>query len=126
MTFELAPFAPGTLVRNTLALLEPRAAAKGIPLRAEADPDLPDTLIGDAGRIQQVLLNLLSNAVKFTESGSVTLTTRHVSATDGRATVEWTIQDSGIGRRPQLLDELLSHIQVDWAARPIRREEVVD
>ena len=73
MTFEAAPFSPATLTQNAISILGPRARAKGLAIVAEADPALPAGLLGDAGRIRQVLLNLVSNAVKFTDAGVVTI-----------------------------------------------------
>ncbi len=60
----------------------PIAAAKGIELLYDLGPDLPATLIGDAGRLRQIVLNLLSNSVKFTERGEVVLSVRGEQPTD--------------------------------------------
>ncbi|MDR3535599.1 MAG: ATP-binding protein [Acetobacteraceae bacterium] len=97
MTLEDAPFSPGVVTHSTISILGPRAAAKGLSITAECDPAVPSALLGDAGRIRQVLLNLVSNAVKFTETGSVGIHASCLAKTATHATVEWTVQDTGIG-----------------------------
>ena len=126
MTFEETPFSPGALSANAASILDPRAKAKGISLFVLAAPDLPSGLLGDPGRIEQIIINLVSNAVKFTERGHVTLqtirepvaasqtpdkTTPDGATLDGatpdgakpdgaapeKATIVWRISDTGIG-----------------------------
>ncbi|HEX3993176.1 MAG TPA: ATP-binding protein [Acetobacteraceae bacterium] len=97
MELEEAPFSPATLTENPVSLLGPRAVAKGLKITAICDPDLPDALLGDAGRIRQALINLVSNAVKFTERGSVTIRGACTERDAAGATVVWTITDTGIG-----------------------------
>jgi len=97
MELEEAPFSPGTLTENPVSLLGPRAVAKGLKITAICDDDLPDALLGDAGRIRQALINLVSNAVKFTERGSVTIRGASKERDAAAATIVWTITDTGIG-----------------------------
>ena len=97
MTFEETPFAPGALSANVASILEPRAKSKGISLFVLTDPTLPPGVLGDPGRVEQILINLVSNAVKFTEHGHVTIQTLHEPAKDGESTVVWRVSDTGIG-----------------------------
>ena len=114
MTFEKAPFSPGALLQDVTGLLGPRAKAKGLALVAETDPGVPAGLMGDAGRIRQVLLNLVSNAVKFTDAGSVTVRASCVGRDAGGATVEWSIADTGIGIPPERIGGLFrAFVQAD-------------
>ncbi|CAN7386393.1 PAS domain-containing protein [Pseudoduganella sp. LjRoot289] len=69
-------------------------------------PDVPMELVGDAMRLQQVLLNLMSNAVKFTERGEVVLSVRQLSATPATATLEFAVRDTGIGISPAQQEHL--------------------
>ena len=73
---EHIAFSAHALVHNTLSIIGPRACAKELAIRAAWDPAVPPALIGDAGRIRQILLNLVSNAVKFTAAGEIVVSTR--------------------------------------------------
>jgi PAS domain S-box-containing protein len=73
---EQQPFDLGRLVEDTVSLLSVQAASMEVALVTELDPSAPALVMGDAGRLRQVLLNLLSNAVKFTCAGQVTVRTR--------------------------------------------------
>jgi CheY-like chemotaxis protein len=68
---ELAPFRLRASLGQTIATQAQRARDKGLELLYQVLPEVPDALVGDFGRIRQVLLNLISNAVKFTEAGEV-------------------------------------------------------
>lgn len=81
IALEQAPFDPAATAQGVVELLSPRAAEKGIEIAVDIHPHLPTTLIGDDGRLRQILLNLAGNAVKFTEAGGVTL--RLAPAPDG-------------------------------------------
>jgi len=114
MTFEDAPFSPAELTQNIISGLGPHAVAKGLRIAAECDPALPAGLVGDAGRIRQILLNLAANAVKFTMSGSVTLRAACVARDAATATVHWQVVDTGIGIPADRIDTLFGEfIQVD-------------
>ncbi len=95
------PFDPAETARGAAAIVEAQCAAKGLTLTLAIDGGLPAALMGDAGRIRQVLLNFLSNAVKFTVSGEVRLESRWI---DGRLRVA--VSDSGIGISPEKIDAL--------------------
>ena len=75
-------------------LWEPKAAANGVRLRIEIDPEVPDCVRTDPLRLQQVLFNLLSNAVKFTDDGSITVSVDWRSA-DSRLVIA--VADTGVG-----------------------------
>jgi signal transduction histidine kinase/FixJ family two-component response regulator/HPt (histidine-containing phosphotransfer) domain-containing protein len=106
IALESLAFAPATLCQNVTAIMAARAAAKGLFLREEVGPDLPPLLLGDAGRIKQILMNLVSNALKFTTAGGVTITTRCCARDDNQATLEWRVSDTGIGIPAEKLENL--------------------
>ena len=72
----------------------------GLSFSLRVEGDLPDPLVGDEGRLRQVLLNLLGNAIKYTREGGVTLTVRPLEAAGGRVKVEFRVTDTGIGITP--------------------------
>jgi signal transduction histidine kinase/DNA-binding response OmpR family regulator len=106
LAFEALAFSPETLVDNAVSVIGPRASAKGLTVKTVRETALPQALIGDAGRIRQVLLNLLSNAVKFTERGEVVVAIRCLARDAGRATIEWSVTDTGIGIPPDRIKDL--------------------
>ena len=97
LELESIAFDPLQAMNDVLALSGPRAAAKGLLLDAVAAPDLPRDVIGDPGRLRQVLGNLLGNSLKFTDSGQVRIAAA-VAQVDGDAMLlRYTISDTGIG-----------------------------
>jgi len=92
-----APFDPAELLRQTVAMLEPQAAAKDLRLKTMIDADAPARVVGDAGRLRQVLLNLLSNAVKFTPQGGVTASLSCVTLDPAAPRLRIEITDTGSG-----------------------------
>ncbi len=83
---------------NTLAL---RAHEKGLELVYHVRGDVPDRLVGDSGRLRQVIFNLLGNAIKFTERGEVMLRIECLERDERQVTLGFSITDTGIGIPPQ-------------------------
>jgi PAS domain S-box-containing protein len=81
-------------VIKTLAL---RAHKQGLELACHIPPDLPDRLVGDTGRLCQVIVNLVGNAIKFTERGEVLVDVAEDSRTDEEIVLHVTVKDTGIG-----------------------------
>jgi len=71
MSLKIHPFKPSDLLDNVRGLMFKMAADKHLALTSEIEPELPEILIGDLRRLQQILVNLVNNALKFTEKGSV-------------------------------------------------------
>ena len=92
LKIEATPFDLNRVLDESVELLADRAQGKDLLLRLEKAPGLPDACVGDALRLQQVLINLLSNAVKFTEAGWVRLS----ACVEGRDLV-FRVTDTGIG-----------------------------
>ncbi|MGP8247171.1 MAG: response regulator [Bryobacteraceae bacterium] len=102
--FELAPaeFQPRELVEQTVKMAALRAHQKGLELVCEVGPSLPESVVGDAGRIRQILINLVGNAVKFTESGEIVVRVDAAPVPD-RSGIElrFSVRDTGIGIAPE-------------------------
>ncbi|MCC9597180.1 MULTISPECIES: CHASE2 domain-containing protein [unclassified Rubrivivax] len=90
------PFVLRASLDSVAALLQPRAAAKGLRFVLDVDEDLPAWVSGDRRRVEQALTNLLGNAIKFTARGEVSLQAAR-SAAGG---VRFTVRDTGIGIAP--------------------------
>ena len=73
LTIQMAPVKPSELLENLHGLLDKTASDKGLSLTSEIEDNLPETLNGDAARLQQILVNLVTNALKFTDKGSVNI-----------------------------------------------------
>jgi len=94
---ERAPFELRETVGDACRVLALRAAEKGLELAVDIAADVPELLVGDAGRLRQVLLNILGNAIKFTVTGEVILRVRFEPPTDDRMTLLFSVTDTGIG-----------------------------
>jgi signal transduction histidine kinase/ActR/RegA family two-component response regulator len=98
MELVAAPFSLRSEMDEITRALAVRASAKGIALVASVDPAAPDRLLGDAGKVRQILLNLVGNAVKFTAEGKVSLGAFVEDASrPGTVVVRFTVEDTGIG-----------------------------
>jgi PAS domain S-box-containing protein len=97
LDLESLEFDPATVVEDALVFVAEGAERKGVELFCDIDAQLPTALVGDPGRLRQVLLNLVSNAVKFTEQGEVGVTARVVGDFGERCEVRLDVSDTGIG-----------------------------
>jgi two-component system sensor histidine kinase/response regulator len=84
-------------VDNTLDLLAAQAHSKGLELASFIRPEVPVQVLGDPGRLRQVINNLVGNAVKFTSEGEVVITVSKVSETAERVILNFEVRDTGIG-----------------------------
>ena len=84
-------------VESTLSFLAPRAHEKGLELEGHVEPTVPQTLLGDPGRLRQILLNLTGNAIKFTERGKVIIRLDREAADGIFVVLHVTVKDTGIG-----------------------------
>ena len=108
-----AEFDLQALVEEVAASVATRAEQKGLALQLHFQPGLPEVLVGDEGRIRQVLFNLLGNAVKFTEAGSVDVEVafRPLPSEPKRVELEVTLRDTGIGITAQALPTLFERFR---------------
>jgi PAS domain S-box-containing protein len=97
LTLEHVPFAVRDTIEDSVKLLAPRAAQKGLELSCRIAPDVPATLAGDPGRLRQILLNLVGNAVKFTDRGEVGVEVTVAEWGGDDVLLRCTVRDTGIG-----------------------------
>lgn len=97
LDIEQIPFSLKELAADLSHLFRLSAADKGVGFAVHIDPEVPDTLCGDPGRLRQILVNLVGNALKFTNEGAVALTIQTETALDARMVLRFTVSDTGIG-----------------------------
>jgi PAS domain S-box-containing protein len=101
MGLDAHPFRMDELMRNMAVILSSNLGAKPVQVLFDIDARLPAVVMGDAMRLQQVLINLGGNAVKFTLEGQVILSVQLVELTNDMATLNFAVSDSGIGIAPE-------------------------
>jgi PAS domain S-box-containing protein len=97
LEMELIPFRLRDSFQQILKTCAIRAQQKGLQLSFKAPADVPDALVGDPGRIRQVLLNLVGNAIKFTERGQIFVAIGAAFPVKGRVLLHFGVKDTGIG-----------------------------
>jgi two-component system sensor histidine kinase/response regulator len=99
MSLEVIAFPLRDMMSETIRGLAIRARQKGLELMYEVAPDVPDTGIGDAGRLRQVIVNLVGNAIKFASAGEVVVSIRGIDgpAVAGACRLLFEVRDTGIG-----------------------------
>lgn len=97
LVIEPIPFDLQVACEDVIELLSPRAEEKGISLILRYAPNAPRRLIGDAGRIRQILTNLAGNAIKFTHEGHVLINVECTGLASTTASVRFLVEDTGIG-----------------------------
>jgi PAS domain S-box-containing protein len=118
LRLNLEPFPVRGLFADLAEAFGPACRERGIALRQEAHPSLPERLVGDESRIRQILFNLVGNAVKFTPAGEVVVRASAVAgAQPGQVRVLLTVEDTGIGIPEDKLDSIFeSFSQVENAS----------
>ena len=97
LDFESITFEIGEVISGAVSVIGAKTEEKGLELIAEMDPALPPAVVGDPGRLRQILLNLLNNAIKFTEAGEIVVSVRKTAEEGDEATLRFEVRDTGIG-----------------------------
>ena len=114
LEFEELDFDLAQAVEEVVDIVGVKAAEKQLQLLCYVAPEIPPVLRGDPGRLRQVIINFVNNAVKFTDTGEVEIRAELVAATDGEATLRFSVRDTGIGIPRERQDRLFqSFSQVD-------------
>jgi signal transduction histidine kinase/CheY-like chemotaxis protein len=96
LSLDPREFALHEMLADTMRALSLRAHQKGLELAFEIAPEVPEQLVGDPGRLRQILVNLVGNAIKFTDHGEVVLTVAQEAEEEG-ILLRFSVKDSGIG-----------------------------
>jgi signal transduction histidine kinase/DNA-binding NarL/FixJ family response regulator len=114
MTIHQTRFYLADLIESIKETYAAQARMKGVELRARLANDLPESILGDEGRLRQILVNLISNAVKFTDQGYVEVQVSRVAKG-----IRFGVADSGIGISPEDIERIREpFIQVSHRERP--------
>lgn len=100
LTLDLRPFRPHSLVRGVLNSMENQARLKGVKLAYEPHASVPPHLVGDPGRLRQILVNLVGNAIKFSKQGVIRVRVQRQPDREGQVVLRFEVQDQGIGIDP--------------------------
>jgi signal transduction histidine kinase/ligand-binding sensor domain-containing protein/DNA-binding response OmpR family regulator len=95
-------------VEEALKTFSVRASQKGLELLCDIAPEVPETVVGDSGRLRQIILNLVSNAIKFTSSGEVSIKVDVVGEEGEARIIRITVADTGIGIPSEKLESIFS------------------
>jgi signal transduction histidine kinase/DNA-binding response OmpR family regulator len=121
LSLDPAPFRLAEAIEDVATLVSSRAVEKDLELIVRVDPALPPVVVGDVGRIRQIVTNLVGNGVKFTERGHV-LVDVEGRIEDGVAHVTFRVEDTGIGIPEAMLEKVFDKFsQVDSSST--RRHE---
>jgi signal transduction histidine kinase/DNA-binding response OmpR family regulator len=113
-TLDNSEFDPDETLREVMRMMSAPASKKGLELLYENGTDLPELVIGDSGRLRQVVVNLLGNAIKFTTAGEVRLAVVEAVRNDSAVTVHFAVSDTGIGIAPEWRDRIFgAFVQAD-------------
>ncbi|MBP2292925.1 PAS domain S-box protein [Azospirillum rugosum] len=103
--------APSRIAEAVVDVFKPKADEKGVALSCRMLPSVPDAVVTDPARLRQILFNLVGNAIKFTSAGHVAIRARRGQdmgddRPDGRFLLEFEVEDTGIGIRPEALPHM--------------------
>jgi len=111
MTFEKTPFKLATSISSLIHLFEEKIQEKNLVLVKEYDNKIPEVLVGDPVRLQQIMLNLVSNAVKFTTEGKITVSVHLLNEDEEKVSIEFIVADTGIGIAENLIEVIFENFQ---------------
>ena len=97
LKLDVTEFGLRDVIASVGLILQPQARAKQLVYETDVAADVPETVLGDASHLRQVLLNLVGNAVKFTDQGSVRLEVVKIASTAEQVNLRFTVTDTGIG-----------------------------
>jgi PAS domain S-box-containing protein len=118
MDMERVPFRFDEVLANLSTVIGVRAHEKGLEFAFDTDPGIPNRLVGDALRLNQVLVNLCGNAVKFTERGEVIVRCRLAERTGSGVRIRVEVSDTGIGLSSEQKEKLFRSFTQADSPRP--------
>ena len=117
---EQSPFNTREFMQETMRMMAMRTQAKGLELAYRVAPEVPQSIMGDPGRLRQVLLNLIENSVKFTNEGEIVVEVTRESAGVEEAGLQFSVKDTGIGipdEKQQLIFNAFQQLEAKTATQ---------
>jgi PAS domain S-box-containing protein len=111
MTFDLLPFNLKSSISIMLHLFDIKFQEKGLKLVTSFDKNIPELLLGDSVRLNQIMLNLLSNAIKFTTDGEIIVRINVINQDTENVNVEFIVSDSGIGIPANMIPTIFENFE---------------
>jgi two-component system, sensor histidine kinase and response regulator len=108
LSLDPRSFALENTVAETMKTVSLRAHQKGLELAFEVDSSVPAYVLGDDGRLRQIMLNLMGNAIKFTSTGEVVLSVQQLAQDADGSVIQFSIRDTGIGVAADKLDRIFA------------------
>ena len=111
IVFEETPFEISTSITSMLHIFESKIYEKNLSLIKEYDTKIPEVVLGDPLRLNQIILNLVSNAIKFTSEGEIKVGVRLIDEDKNQVTVEFSVSDTGIGIPENQITNIFENFQ---------------
>jgi len=109
--FESLPFNLKEVIQSNIRIMGPKFKEKNLGATSNIDEKIPEIILGDSVRLNQVLLNLISNAVKFTEKGEVTIFVICIEKNKDSIDLEFVVKDTGIGISPEKQEKIFESFE---------------
>lgn len=114
LTLEEIDFDPRYTVESVTTAIAPRAESKGLEMLCLIQPNIPSRIVGDPGRVRQILMNLAGNAIKFTSHGEIVIRAALENIDGDQVTIKFAVTDTGIGIPPERQAAIFDRfVQVD-------------
>ncbi|MDP2106496.1 MAG: PAS domain S-box protein, partial [Desulfobulbaceae bacterium] len=108
MTIEAHPFSLESMLTDLASITTIKAEEKGVEFMFAVAPEVPEQLVGDSLRLNQILINLVANAIKFTEKGEVILEIAVQERSADRITLHFSVRDTGVGLTEEQIGKLFT------------------
>jgi signal transduction histidine kinase/ActR/RegA family two-component response regulator len=108
MKFDMQPFEIRSSIKSILFSFDFKIKEKNLKLLTEFDSKIPEKIVGDSVRLNQIILNLVGNALKFTNKGRIKLKVKLLNESDDNLNIQFSISDSGIGIESDKIDSIFN------------------
>ncbi len=101
----------GDMLSDTINMVWDEAVGKGLAFYVDVDPEVPERLVGDDIRLEQIFINLIKNAIKFTDDGSITVSVKTTRISEHKVNLSFTVEDTGIGIKKDDIPQVFSQFK---------------